>query len=303
MIFRITRLPLLILFLIAISCTKDLESEMVAEQNSTIEQFLKSNSYNFKYENGVYYAIDSIVYGYKVATGDSLQFWYVAKTLSNQIFDTNIKSVALANNLDTLFRTFRPIRTVAGTGNLVEGVKRGLLLARGKQKGKVLFASNLGFGGNEFGPVPAWSPLVYDIQIVSVSNANIKLEMASIANYLNTASPNFAYFNEGFWLGLTVQGTGNQVPANGCNVYAWCKISKLNGELVYRTANQNELFSLTPNNTMLGLVLSLTKLKVGDVAFILLPSPLTSGPQKYDEVYPYTPLICEVRIDSLKVNN
>ncbi len=303
MIFRNTRLLLLVTSPLLLSCTRDLENEKVIAQNITIERFLTSNSYSFTSENGVYYAVDSVAYGYKVAVGDTLHFWYTAKTLSNQVFDTNIKSVALANNLDTLFRTFQPIYTVAGSGNLIEGLKRGLLLGRGKEKGKVLFASNLGFGGNEFGPIPAWSPLVYDIQIVSVSNANIKSEMASIATYLNSVGQNFTYHNEGFWLSLSTQGAGSPVPANGANVYGWYQISKINGELVYRTVNQNELINLTPNNAILGLAISLTKLKVGDFAFILLPSPLTSGPQNYDEVYPYTPLICEVRIDSLKVNN
>lgn len=303
MISRFSKFLLPVLFLLLVSCAKSLEDEKVAEQNAAIERFLSEGSYTYQKANGVYYAVDSLAYGYKVALGDTLKFWYVAKTLvGNRVFDTNIKPVALANRLDSTFRTFEPITGIAGKDNFIEGLRRGLLMARGKQKGKVLFASNLGFGNNELGPVPAWSALIYDIQIVSVSNAAIRAEATIIQNYLASTAMGFNFDAAGYWMHVATHGNGSPVSGSSQGVNIWYRVTKLSGEPVYQTTGSSELVSLSPEQTMLGLTLSLTKLKVGDVAFILLPSPLTSGPREYDKQHPYTPLLCEVRIESLKVN-
>lgn len=295
-----------ILFVVFIvGCTSNLEEEKRAAQETEIERYLTNNSFNFVKENGVFYAIDSAAFGYEVEAGDTISFWYTAKTFhssasSRVIFDTNIKSIALQNKLDTTYRNFSPITTVAGTGNLIEGLKRGLLLARGKEKGIVIFPSEYGFGGNAIGPLPTWAPLMYDIEIIFVSSPNIRTEMQQIQNFLDTTNIPFASDPSGIWHYTFQAGSGSTYPSLGGSIYGWYKVSKLNGAPVYQTNSTNELLTLSPENTIVGVVIGFTKLKIGDRAFILVPSPLGYGTKNNDLVNAYTPLLLELRLDSLK---
>lgn len=292
--------------LFILGCTSNLEEEKRIAQENEIERYLTNNNFKFVKENGVFYAIDSAAYGYEVETGDTISFWYTANTFhssasSRVIFDTNIKSIAIQNNLDTTFRNLKPIVAVAGSGNLIEGLKRGLLLARGREKGIVIFPSIYGFGGNAIGPIPNWASLMYEIKIISVSSPMIRTEMQQIQNYLDTTSIPFAYDQSGFWFHTIQSGSGTGNPLLWSSIYGWYKVSKLDGAPVFQTNSTNELLTLSPENMIMGVAIGFTKLNVGDRAFILVPSPLGYGTKNNDLVNAYTPLLLELRLDSLKI--
>jgi FKBP-type peptidyl-prolyl cis-trans isomerase len=289
-----------------VGCTSNLEEEKRVAQEIEIENFLTNNNFKFVKENGVFYAVDSAAYGYEVETGDTISFWYTAKTFhtsssSRVVFDTNIKTVALQNNLDTTFRNFMPVQVVAGFGNLIEGLKRGLLLARGNEKGIVIFPSEYGFGGNAIGPIPTWTPLMYDIKIISVSSLNIREETLLMQNFLDTTSIPFASDPSGIWFHTFQGGSGTTYPSMGSSVYGWYKVSKLNGASIYETTSTNELLTLSSEKVIMGVAIGFTKLKVGDRAFILVPSPLGYGTTNNNFVNAYCPLMLELRLDSLKL--
>jgi FKBP-type peptidyl-prolyl cis-trans isomerase len=239
--------------------------------------------------------------GYQIVAGDEVSFWYTAITLNGEIvFDTNVKSVAVSFKLDTTVRNFQPIIAQAGYTNLIEGLKIGLLLSRGKEKTKILFPSNYGFGDNNIGPVPAWSPLLYEIEIISVSNPSIVKEELEIQNYLISNIGVFTPDPLGFWYGITVNGQGLENPTVTSKIYAWYQTKTLSGNVLSELVTPNELIDLNDETIPLGLRLGYTKLKIGDSAIFLVPSPLGFGTKEVNGIMPYTPLIFEVRLDSLK---
>lgn len=294
-------LILLVVALFFSSCDKSLIEEKQFAQEQTIKSYLTTNRFEYTDLDGVYHTVDPLANGYQIVAGDEVSFWYTAKIFSGLVvFDTNIKSVALQNNLDTSIRSFLPVITIAGQGNLIEGLKRGLLLSRGKEKTKILFPSNYGFGDDNIGPIPAWSPLLYEIEIISVSNPSILQEEQGIQDYLNSNTGVFTSDPLGFWYGITESEQGVVSPTTTSKVYAWYKMKTLSGIVLSESKTPNDSIDLTDETLPLGLRLGYTKLKIGDRAIILVPSPLGFGTNKVNGIMPYTPLVFEIRLDSLK---
>lgn len=292
---------LLVTVLFFSSCDKSLIEEKQFAQEQAIKSYLTTNGFEFTELDGVYHTVDPLAFGYEIIEGDEVSFWYTAKTLSGLVaFDTNIKSVAIQNNLDTTIRSFLPVITIAGQGNLIEGLKRGLLLSRGKEKTQILFPSNYGFGDDNIGSVLAWSPLLYEIEIISVFSPSIVQEEQEIQSYLNSNSGVFTPDPLGFWYGITESGQGEVNPTTTSKVYAWYKMKTLSGNVMSESATPNDSIDLNDETLPLGLRLGYTKLKIGDSAIILVPSPLGFETTEVNGIMPYTPLVFEVRLDSLK---
>ncbi len=282
------------------SCDKSLTEEKQFAQEQTIKSYLSANRFEYTELDGVFHTVDPLAYGYQIVDGDEVSFWYTGITLSGVVFDTNIKSVAVFFKLDTTVRNFQPITAIAGHTNLIEGLKRGLLLSRGKEKTKILFPSNYGFGDNNIGPIPAWSPLLYEIEIISVSNPSIVKEEQELQDYVSSFMGSLQYDSKGFWYSITEAGQGTVSPTAENEVYAWYRMKNISGNVLSESSTPNELIDLSDETLPLGLKLGYTKLKIGDSAIILVPSPLGFGTQEVNGIMPYTSLIFEVRLDSLK---
>lgn len=166
---RIITALLLISLLFNSACNKSLEDDKLYDDEEVIENYLSKKGYDYTKSNGVYHVIlDTSDYPL-ISEGDSVSFWYSAFEVGGKIFDTNIKSVALKNNLDTLFRFFNPISIKAGDGSLIKGLNIGILKLTNQEHALLLFPSTLGYKGNPMGPVDAWTCLMFDIQIESVT--------------------------------------------------------------------------------------------------------------------------------------
>lgn len=282
------------------SCEKSLIEEKRFAQEQTIKSYLTANRFDYTELDGVYHTVDPLANGYQIVAGDEVSFWYTGITLSGIVFDTNVKSVAVFFKLDTTVRNFNPIIVNTGNTNLIEGLSRGLLMSRGNEKTKILFPSNYGFGDNNIGPVPAWSPLLYEIEIISVSNSSIVREEQEIQGFINSNSEMLTYDPLGFWYNITENGQGTAFPTITSKVYGWYQIKTLQGNVLADWAVPNELIDLNDETLPVGLRLGFTKLKIGDSAIILVPSPLGFGVKEVNGIMPYTPLIFEVRLDSIK---
>lgn len=85
--FRFRHISILIALTICFSvgCSKSENDERLEKDNALIERELKSKKINFTKHNNVYHAIQKKGYGYMVAPGDSVAFWYVGYILVREI--------------------------------------------------------------------------------------------------------------------------------------------------------------------------------------------------------------------------
>lgn len=296
MLKRFLAFLLIPLGLLFSQCGKDLQEEKLLAENKRIEGFL--NNYSFNYQYGVYHAVATPGYGYEVAKGDSVAFWFKGYTLDNKVFDTNVLSVAKELKLDTLTRSFDSIVVVAGDGSLIEGLNRGLLLCRGDETSKIVFSSVYGFGDQNFGSIPAWSPLGYDITIIYVINDRIRAEQ-TLLNQL-VKQNKFLKHEMGFWYSTFGSPVSSVNPTLNDTIYGWFRAKTPNGDVFEEVTEQNIEIFLGNHDYTTGFKTGFTLLKPGEYATILVPSPLAYGIDGEGSVDPYTPVIYQMRLDSIK---
>ena len=301
MMYRFSKFFLIIFAsLLFLQCKRDLEEEMLIAENKKIESFL--SSYDFEYKYGVYHAVVTPGYSYPVTTGDTVAFWFKGYTLDNKVFETNIKSEAIAAGLDTTIRSFDSIVFVAGSGELIDGLNRGLLLCREYEQSKIVFSSVYGFGNQNIGPIGQWSPLGYDVDIIYVTNSSIRNERAIIKELVDNAGYRFSEHNTGLWYSIASFSASGSNPVEGDTVYAWYTGITPDGNIFTETQYPNQQVVIGDNEMPLGLSVGFTLLKPGERANIIVPSPIGYGVDGNSDygVEQYTPLQYEIRLDSLK---
>jgi FKBP-type peptidyl-prolyl cis-trans isomerase len=294
-----TKIVLIAASIIFLSGCKDsmIEENRVANELA-IEKFLTSNSIPYNKHNGVYFSILRNGYGYQVMPGDSVAFWYVGRTLKGNIFDTNIREIALDEGIDQTSREFNPIEIVAGNDNLLQGLSLGIPLCREGQWNSLYFASTLGYGDIQAGTVEPWSPLAFDVFIIYVKNEKIVLEQNNINNFV-AGSQGFTPDTTGMWTKYITQGSIYEAPLPNDTIYGWYSLSTLDLNPIDEIDGKNEEIVLN-NQLIEGLLLGFMKLKPGEEMQMIIPSPLGFGVVGTEDIEPYTPLYCEIKLDSIK---
>lgn len=281
-----------------VSCDKSLETDKRYAEEKNIEAYIAKKSWKYVKQNGVYHVSLDPSYGYQVNIGDTVTFTYKAYTLDEPpiVFDTNIKSEAIAAKLDTLVRSFKPLEALVGETRLIDGVNRGLLLCREGEKAAILFPSDLGFKDRWMGGVPAWSSIVFEVDILSLNGQGIAKEQALMQAIDHTG---FTLHHSGLYYRILTQPSGSK-PTEQSTVYGWYCISLPDGTPVLESQTPNEVIDLA-NPLIPALQVGFTLIaEEGGKAELLAPSPLGFGNSGYDAIPPYQPLFLSIRLDSIK---
>jgi FKBP-type peptidyl-prolyl cis-trans isomerase len=126
--------------------------EFVAAQNLKAE----------KLENGVYLVVDKEGTGPKVDSGMYVKVKYTGRLKNGSIFDSNI---------DSSFGHTEPFEFVAGTGQVIAGWDVAIQKLKVGSKARVFIPSSMGYGMQSQGAkLPAYSDLIFDIEVLSVSD-------------------------------------------------------------------------------------------------------------------------------------
>ena len=296
---RLIRILALITFVVLFcKCEKSLFNEQEVANNQQIESALKASKIDFIKENGVYTYVLKKGYGYHLAKGDSIAFWYVAGTLKGEIFDTNILEIADSAGIDMRGRNMNPIETVVGNATFIPGLTQGLPLCREGQWNSLIFPSTLGYQDIRTGSVEPWTPLIFDVYIIYVKNEKIIHEQNNISNFV-TSSNGFVPDSTGLWFKTVSQGGLNSKPMPGDTIFGSYKLLTLNQSLINQTEEESEMIIL--NQSILeGMLYGFLKLNTGDKMHLVIPSALGYGIDGSENVAPYTPLFCEIKLDSIK---
>lgn len=279
------------------ACNNPLEVETSDKADQKFEEYFKSNSLEYTHSNGVYQVVTSSSYAYEVNNGDTVSFWYTGKVFNSKlIFDTNIKSVAIDNNLDTTVRNLGLRTVVIDQEAMLEGLRNGILLCRQGQQSSIYINPSYGYGDTWNGIVEPWSSLVFDIEITHVNNPSIVAEKAAIAA-MNLNS--YTLHESGLYYKFENDTTGALAQATD-TVYAWYQCTLPNGTAVEDVAQANTAIAISDKNITSALRVGLQLLSAGRKVSIVAPSPLGYGKNGTKTVEPYQTLLYEVRLDSIR---
>ncbi len=115
-----------------------------------------------------------------IVSGQKFKLNYTGRLLNGQVFDTTLEKVAKDNGIYDSSRTYAPVTITTadsyenyaldGSTSMLDGFKGALYMMRFVgQKGVAMFTSSLGYSSSGSGSkIPAYAPLRFDLEIVSV---------------------------------------------------------------------------------------------------------------------------------------
>ncbi len=89
--------------------------------------------------------------------GDTLSVHYTGKLQDGTVFDSSAGRA--------------PYTLVLGAGNVIPGWEQGLVGMQAGGKRLLIIPPSLGYGANDYGPIPGNSTLVFDVEVVSITPA------------------------------------------------------------------------------------------------------------------------------------
>ena len=119
-------------------------------------------------EEGLYIVVNKKGNGPKVEINRQVAINYTGRLLNGKVFDTSVESVAKENGIFDPGRKYEPLPYRVGEKSLIKGWEKGVINQPAGSKLTLIMPSALGYGPIENGPIPANSPLIFDIEIVSV---------------------------------------------------------------------------------------------------------------------------------------
>ena len=151
-----TVIAVLIIFLLTITSCDPARKYEKAEKES-ITNFLKQNdSIEFTHEtSGLYYHEVVAGTGRQPVLNDTAYVFYTGRYTDGTVFNTNVGGAIL--------------NFPVGEGYLISGFDEGVQYMKEGGKSTLLLPSNLAYGTQGSYPIPGYTALVFDVQLVKVA--------------------------------------------------------------------------------------------------------------------------------------
>jgi len=132
------------------------ELSKAEQETELLENYLKNANISIKPTNtGLYYIEEKEGYGETPKPGDTLVINYTGKFVNGKIFDTSLNRG-------------KPIKFKYGYGSVIKGWEEGLSFMKKGGKAQFIIPSHLGYGETAYGPIPPFSTLIFDIELVDI---------------------------------------------------------------------------------------------------------------------------------------
>ena len=153
---------------------KGIGDKSKAEEPVKIKKYIDDNKLNVtKTASGLQYIITQPGTGAKLNVGDTAVVTYVGKFTNGKVFDTNIKDIAMKNkSIYQPMNPYKPAHIAVGVKQVIPGWDEGLLLLSKGSKATFVIPSVLAYGEQGGGPIPPFSPIVFDVEVVDIIHPN-----------------------------------------------------------------------------------------------------------------------------------
>ncbi len=142
------------------------------EEPKAFAKYLADNKVTVKpTASGLYFIEKQKGNGSPPAKGNMVKVNYTGRLLDGTVFDTSDEAAAKQAGLYDARRPYEPIEFPLGVGQVIPGWDEGIALLTTGAKGQLIIPSSLGYGEQGAGPIPPFSALVFDVELVSFTAA------------------------------------------------------------------------------------------------------------------------------------
>jgi len=128
----------------------------IAESDSKLQAYITENAPKAKeIAEGLYYEKTRKGWGAVPEQGDMVKVHYTGRLLDGTIFDSSVQRG-------------EPIEFQVGWGRVIKGWDLGIAQMRKGEKGVLYIPCTLAYGPQGAGPIPPFSPLVFEVELVDI---------------------------------------------------------------------------------------------------------------------------------------
>ncbi|MGQ0829095.1 MAG: FKBP-type peptidyl-prolyl cis-trans isomerase [Bacteroidota bacterium] len=148
------------------------------EEPKLLAKYLEDNKITTKpNESGLYYIEKVKGKGPKPTAGSLVKVNYTGRLLDGTVFDTSDEATAKAAGVFDERRPYEPIDFAVGQGQVIPGWDEGLMLMSAGTKAQFILPSAIAYGERGQGPIAPFSPLVFDVELISFGPGEAAPEM------------------------------------------------------------------------------------------------------------------------------
>ena len=138
---------------------KKVAAEGQAKEPLIIQQYIKDNKITAKpTASGLYYIEKVAGKGPKAKAGNKVKVHYTLKLTNGKVLESSLDK-----------KPATPYEFPLGQGQVIPGWDEGIALMSAGGKATLIIPSKLGYGAQGSGNIPGYTPLVFDVELVSIS--------------------------------------------------------------------------------------------------------------------------------------
>lgn len=285
-------------------CNKDNSQELKEQEMQLLQQYLASNNITVDpTASGLYYIPIREGTGVSPELGTWVEVQYVGELIDGTVFSTSIEETAEKNGIHDEDFLYGPTRLQVGNIGL-EGLNEGIQLMKVGGEAVLILPSELGLGGYTSGLVPAYSTLIYTIEVLVAFDDPEKHEQEKIWNYLKEGS--FADVDStetGLYYIRVSPGTG-ELFDDGDHVDVYYTGKFLDGRVFDSNLDEEAYTFSVPGSTNIGGWQEGIKLmRDKEKGILIIPYTMGYGPEgRYDQygrvvIPPYMTLVFEMEAE------
>jgi FKBP-type peptidyl-prolyl cis-trans isomerase FkpA len=254
----------------ASSCLKDDSEAQRAEEKRILNTYISANYPNVTpTKSGLYY-IETLA-----GTGDTLDYgeWMEIKftgrlVSSNDVVMTSDLQIAKDNNIDQTDIYYGPTRLILGKISYA-GLNEGISKMKEGGKARMIFSSDLGAGGSSSSTVPAYSSLIFDIELLKVIPDMKAYETGLMMEYLIAHELSTDTTASGIYYTETMDGVGS-LPIDGDQVSVTYTGKFLEGT-AFQSTGKTFSFTVGSNGVIKGFEAGVRQMRKGGTATVVVP--------------------------------
>lgn len=282
------------------ACNK--EDSRIEEETVKLQEYLDANGYNSiePTNSGLYHVVISEGSGESPVRTDYVNINFTASLVDGSVFETSDNALAVARNILRDDKLYGPARFPLETLGIL-GLREGLMLMKEGGRSKLIIPSNLGFGSTDYGTIPPYSTLIYEVELLDVISDPEVHEQGLLDQFVAENEIVAEPTESGLYYIETEAGTGD-LPENNSVIKIHYTGSLLDGREfdTSRTGTSPSpiSFALNSPNIIPGMIEGIKKMREGGKARIIIPWDIGYGPQGSSEgiIPPYSTLVFDVEL-------
>ncbi len=303
------RFLVMLLFLSVLSgCIKEDDSELRELELRILNNYLETNNITVEPTSaGLYYIEEEAGTGFESpVAGDWVSIHYTIYLVDGeQIRSTTRSSVATENDIFIDNYLYGPTKVAIPTN--IDGLNEGLRLMKEGGKVRLIFSSELGFGGNRFQGIPPYSSLIIDVELIEIIEDPVQDQLDKTSDYLEANDFPQDTTTSGLHFISIIEGSGDSASF-GATATVDVTGRILGGGVFMDESDLDVQMEIINTGVTEGLQEGISYMKEGGVAKLIVPWDIGFGPGGFSNstlttkgpIPPYSYLVYDVELKEWK---